>query len=67
MPVIVKFGYVPEMPTIPAPVKLTVTSGSVFVMVIFDVLPAREIPVPAVCVTSEPVELLRVNGEEVPV
>ena len=67
VPVMVKFGYVPVTLLIPAPVSDTVTSGSVLVIVIFDVLPAREMPVPAVCVTSAPVELLRVRGEEVPV
>ena len=52
---------------IPAPVSETVTSGNVLVIVMFDVLPEREIPVPAVCVTSVPVELFRVSGEDVPV
>lgn len=66
VPVIVKFGYVPVTLLIPAPVSDTVTSGRVLVIVMFDVVPVSEMPVPAVCVTSVPVDELSVTGDDAP-
>jgi hypothetical protein len=57
----VKFGYVPVTVVVPAPVKATVWSGAVFVIVNVpdDVIgePLTEIPVPAVAATLVTVPL----------
>jgi len=50
----------------PAPVSETVTSGRVLVIVMFDEVPVSEMPVPAVCVTSVPVDELSVTGDDAP-
>ena len=56
----------PEATFIPAPVILTVWSGALFVIVALLAVPAKVMPVPAVRVTSVPLELFTVSGEEVP-
>lgn len=55
------------MAVIPAPVSATVWSGAELVIVAFPEVPLNVTPVPAVKVTSVPLLLLSVSGEDEPV